>query len=512
MRQFQTSIETIIHELTHLDPDAVEDEIAECRGAIERAHAELDRIDRRVDDIALTQLADVTVDGVPMRAQRMAELVVAGEAEHGWFDDVLTLGDEHAPPLSAAEAAALREARRRLGADLAHVAARPPAAAALPAPAEVAALHESLAALRRIDAAQDGGALPALRVATPQVLEAARRMLDLADEAHGVVAALEQAGDAWPFELRAQAAPRRLRQRARGARSAARRDRRAGRRPRRLPEAAGRGAGAGARPPEGARGDRARRRRRPAVRAARLRRRRGEAARRRDPRRRTAPRPARTTGGTCSAGSGCTRGCCRSRCAGTPSPRRFPLPRVEAAVDALRGIERAAFAAREAHRLAIVHDAGLAALARQVFAAPPLDRLLDGAAGLDEVRAHLRLHLEGARAGAGDASSSTACAARSPARVRAARRRAARLRRRRPGRPGHARRDGRRPLRRAAGRGAPRRGAGGRPRRRRRSGRAHRRRRRASGGPSACAASRHPPAATTACCRCAGARPGTGRG
>jgi hypothetical protein len=56
------------------------DEQVTIMSAIDRAHRELVDLDRRVDEIAAAQLADIDVDGVQMRAQRLAQLVVTGSA------------------------------------------------------------------------------------------------------------------------------------------------------------------------------------------------------------------------------------------------------------------------------------------------------------------------------------------------------------------------------------------------------------------------------------------------
>ena len=108
MRQFQSSIEAIIHNVSQLNPDVVKTQIQTFRSAIERAHMELATIDRRVDEIAASQLSDVEVDGVQLRAQKMAELVLFGTEKHSWFDDALSLDPANTPPLSGTEAANLR--------------------------------------------------------------------------------------------------------------------------------------------------------------------------------------------------------------------------------------------------------------------------------------------------------------------------------------------------------------------------------------------------------------------
>lgn len=202
LRQFEHAINAIQARVSQLNPELVRQEIEHGRSQIDRAHDELAAIDRRVDAIALEQLTDLDVDGVPMRAHKLAELVLDGQKDHGWFDDAVSLDASHAPPLNDAEAGTLREVRRALGSDLAYVQADPPAADDLPPVDEVAQLHRVLVRMREIDDAVDSGELPALKATTPEVLEAARRLLEAIGEAHGLLAAIDELGEPWVHDVR----------------------------------------------------------------------------------------------------------------------------------------------------------------------------------------------------------------------------------------------------------------------------------------------------------------------
>lgn len=206
LRQFQSAIEAITHTVTQLDPQAVRERITSLHSDIHRAHSELALLDRRIDALARAQLEDVLLDGEPLRAQAMAERVSAGAARHGWFEDRPRLLPEHAPPLDAMEAAKLREVRRLLGPDLPQVSAGLPAAAQLPPPEELAALHEALQALHRLDADEAQGELPALANAEPATLAAARELLALLEAALPRVQALQTSADAWAQQLRQRCA------------------------------------------------------------------------------------------------------------------------------------------------------------------------------------------------------------------------------------------------------------------------------------------------------------------
>lgn len=202
MRQFQASIEAIIHTLTHLHPQVEIDAIATCRAALDRAHEEMARIDTRIDDIARAHLGEIDVDGVPMRAQKMAKLVIHGHAQFGWFDDGLSLAAEHAPPFGDEAGMQLRDARRSLGSDLVYCHASFPASSTLLPPAELGRLHELLQTVRDIERDEAAGVLLPLRAATPEVLGHARRLLAALEPAAALVRELEESGHEWVFALR----------------------------------------------------------------------------------------------------------------------------------------------------------------------------------------------------------------------------------------------------------------------------------------------------------------------
>jgi very-short-patch-repair endonuclease len=202
IRQFQGSIEAIQHRVSQINPELIEREITHLRSAIDMAHSELVRIDRRIDQIAYQQLSMIEVDGVEMRAQTLAELVVSGQQRHGWFDDEITLAPLHSPAFSSDEAIRLREARRGLGKDLVYLRSHVPAAESLPPVTAVCELHNVLVKRGKIQREVQNGGLTPLKADTPEVLEAARELLALTEEMIALTDELHAADEAWPFELR----------------------------------------------------------------------------------------------------------------------------------------------------------------------------------------------------------------------------------------------------------------------------------------------------------------------
>ncbi len=200
--QFQASIEAILHQVSQLNSEQTRQAIATLESAINRAHHELASIDKRIDEIANAQLSEVEVDGAPMRAQKLAELVISGVEQHGWFDDDITLAPENAPPLTEEETGKLREARRTVRSDLVYVQADYPSADSLPTITVIATLHEVLSSMRRIETEIERGDLLDLKATTAEVLVAARELLERVEEAKILVEELESADGGWPLELR----------------------------------------------------------------------------------------------------------------------------------------------------------------------------------------------------------------------------------------------------------------------------------------------------------------------
>ena len=204
VRQFQASIETIQHRVSQLNPELTMREIERCQSAIDRAHSELLSIDRRINEIALHQLSEIEVDGVPMRAQKLAELVQSGSELHGWFDDAVSLTPDNAPPFDDSEAGRIRQARRSLGADLVYVDKRVPSAEMFPSVEEISRLHDLLVEKNRIEDELHNDKLAALKAFTPKTLDNARAFLQSIDGALGLLTDIEEAGEEWPFSLRAK--------------------------------------------------------------------------------------------------------------------------------------------------------------------------------------------------------------------------------------------------------------------------------------------------------------------
>lgn len=392
MQQFQASIEAIIHHVSQMNPDVVASQIKASLSDIDRAHEAMQRIDRRIDEIAMTQLSDIAVDGVTMRAQKMAELVIEGEKTFSWFDDSLSLDAENAPPLVADEVGALREARRNLGPDIEYVPSKLPSSASLLTVDDVRRLHTVMLNITSLQEAEAKGTLLPLRATTDDVYEYAREMLPQVDAALTLAAEIEETEETWPFDLRrkcrrADHATERTALEALFTESDQLMEARSAfmQRPVKIDEAA--------------------------LSSAKVK----EALER-----------AAKTGkpfGMFAMGAGDAKEKVASIRIAEIEPKNesdwqhvcdyvalhekvasfcarwnefadaLAVPRLTPSVTQLRNIERVTIAARKAHKFATNHDVHLAAVADKVFAEPPVEDLRGGSKQLARVREYLRQHL-----------------------------------------------------------------------------------------------------------------------
>ena len=202
VRQFQASIDAIQQKVSQLNPEQAREEVKILQQTIDRIHADLMHIDKRVDEIATTQLSEIIVDGELMRAQKMAELVIDGKDKYSWFDDALTLDAGNAIPIDENEVSQLRKARRELLENLIYVKAVVPQIDVLPSGSDVTELHGVLSKIKELDGDELAGRLIPLKAVTTDVLKSAQELLELVDEARALTQQIDGLDKKWPFELR----------------------------------------------------------------------------------------------------------------------------------------------------------------------------------------------------------------------------------------------------------------------------------------------------------------------
>lgn len=197
VRQFQASIEAIQRQVSQLNRQETTCAIEMLKAAIDRTHGDLVKLDHRVNQIAVAQLGDIEVDGEKLRAQKAAEFLLNGAEVHGWLDDELTLAPAHQAPLGENDFAALRLARRSVGADLVYLGAELAVADALPTAEQIGELHRTLMGLKEIDHAIAEVPGLAVRANTNEVQQAVQELAKSIELAIQEAEALETNAAGW---------------------------------------------------------------------------------------------------------------------------------------------------------------------------------------------------------------------------------------------------------------------------------------------------------------------------
>lgn len=176
-RELQNSIDAILQNLTQLKPAIVEEEITRAKNQINLAQGEMASIDRKVNEIARAHYSDIVIDDIAQRPNKMADLVVRGHEQYRWFDDVLSLDEKNAAPLTQDDVISLRTARRKVGEDLVYLYATIPDHAQLPSVQKLTDLHEALGRMRHFEYAEKSGKLWALKLNTDAAVDLIRTLL-----------------------------------------------------------------------------------------------------------------------------------------------------------------------------------------------------------------------------------------------------------------------------------------------------------------------------------------------
>ncbi len=200
MKQFEHAIQTIATRVAALNPLQAGRAIAAAEEGLDQLHAKIAHVDATVAGYAQRHMKTYALQGRQVTPEEMARVVAEQAEEHQWFDDEPPPSESL--PFDDDAIAALREARRRVGSDLAGLGRTLPAVEAFPPWVEMQALHRDLARAKAIDAEVQRGAVFALADLRPQTFERARALDEFLAERRQLLATLESQQLPWVDALR----------------------------------------------------------------------------------------------------------------------------------------------------------------------------------------------------------------------------------------------------------------------------------------------------------------------
>ncbi len=121
IKQFERSIGEVTTILSAIDPASANDNIRKLELRLNDLHARISSVDRKISAYATKHLSNFSFRGRKVTPEDIAKLVVKQSEEHHWFDDEVPPTPSDSLPFDESHIAALRQARIKVGEDLAYL-------------------------------------------------------------------------------------------------------------------------------------------------------------------------------------------------------------------------------------------------------------------------------------------------------------------------------------------------------------------------------------------------------
>jgi len=198
--QLEQAVNHINAQKNVLRPDALESEIGFLDDQIESTHERIASIDEKMRGWARKNTATCPEELGALSPEALAREVAESAGRNDWFPDRLDARSEHDPhQLLEEDMRKLAAARRAAGSDLAHAGAGLPGETTLPAPAEVAMVHEILRERDDLSGAIAESDWPRLALESEEETQRARDLLSQTSEQRAL---LESCSETWHRSLR----------------------------------------------------------------------------------------------------------------------------------------------------------------------------------------------------------------------------------------------------------------------------------------------------------------------
>lgn len=202
MKQFEHSIQTIATRVAAINPARVTAAIAVAEEKLNQLHAKISHVDHTVAAYASKHMKNYAFQGREVTPEEMAKSVIQGAQTHEWFDDEPTPSADGVLPFSDATITALRRARMAVAADLSYLGCKLPEPEAIPAWADLRALHADLCRAREIDASVSEGAIFGLIDSKLETFERAQVLVKFLEDRRALLSKLAGVQQEWMPALR----------------------------------------------------------------------------------------------------------------------------------------------------------------------------------------------------------------------------------------------------------------------------------------------------------------------
>jgi len=119
--QLESSIDFIIQKISQMNVSEVRKAIETLKNQVDDNHHKMGLVDREIYNFAQKHYQNIEVDGNKKLPMDIAQKVLEHRAQYSWFLDQLTLDQKDKFPFSQIELIQLRDARKRIGKNLAYI-------------------------------------------------------------------------------------------------------------------------------------------------------------------------------------------------------------------------------------------------------------------------------------------------------------------------------------------------------------------------------------------------------
>jgi very-short-patch-repair endonuclease len=196
MRQFEHSIQKVATTVAAINPTTATAKIANLELRLNDLHAKISNVDQKIAAYASKHMQTYSFQGREVTPEDMAKLIVEQAQEHQWFDDDVPPGDD-VLPFDESHIGALRQARIKVGEDLAYLNCSLPNVDEFPAWSDLLSLHRDLVRAKAIQTSITNERVIALVDSTQETFAKAKALLTFLEDRAALKAKITTAKRPW---------------------------------------------------------------------------------------------------------------------------------------------------------------------------------------------------------------------------------------------------------------------------------------------------------------------------
>jgi Cdc6-like AAA superfamily ATPase len=181
MKKFEQAIQTIASNVSAMNVNRANAEVAALQERLNELHAKISHTDLQVSNYAAQHMRNYKFQGQEVTPEEIAKVVLTQADAHQWLDDDLPEESDSHFPFSEKDVNALRQARLKIGKDLAYLNCSVPSPDEFPTWDDLLELHRDLGRSKALESDLVSGSVLHFKDSTFETLEAAKSLAIFVD-------------------------------------------------------------------------------------------------------------------------------------------------------------------------------------------------------------------------------------------------------------------------------------------------------------------------------------------